>query len=230
MTPVELIDFCSAELTQARVAFGQGTLNAEDEAAWLVLWALKLPLDTDTSTLNTALSDSDIQTVQDLLHKRIDTRQPLAYLTGEAWLQGVSFHVDERCLIPRSLIAEVIAQGSMDPWLNPDSVRALDLCTGGGSLAVLLALAYPQLQIDALDISADALAVAQINIERHGLQQRIETRVSDGLQQATGKYDLIVCNPPYVNEQSMGSLPEEFLAEPSLALDGGVDGMGFIRG
>ena len=230
MTPVELIDFCSAELTQAQVAFGQGTLKAEDEAAWLVLWALKLPLDTDTSTLNTALSDSDIQTVQDLLHKRIDTRQPLAYLTGEAWLQGVSFHVDERCLIPRSLIAEVIAQGSMDPWLNPDSVRALDLCTGGGSLAVLLALAYPQLQINALDISADALAVAQINIERHGLQQRIETRVSDGLQQATGKYDLIVCNPPYVNQQSMGSLPEEFLAEPSLALDGGVDGMGFIRG
>jgi len=230
MTPVELIDFSSAKLTQARVAFGQGTLSADDEAAWLVLWALKLPLDIDTSTLNTALSDSDIQTVQDLLHKRIGTRQPLAYLTGEAWLQGVSFHVDERCLIPRSLIAEVIAQGSMDPWLNPDSVRALDLCTGGGSLAVLLALAYPQLQIDALDISADALEVAQINIERHGLQQRIETRVSDGLQQATGKYDLIVCNPPYVNQQSMGSLPEEFLAEPSLALDGGVDGMGFIRG
>jgi ribosomal protein L3 glutamine methyltransferase len=104
------------------------------------------------------------------------------------------------------------------------------LCTGGGSLAVLLSLAYPQLQINALDISADALAVAQINIERHGLQQRIETRVSDGLQQATGKYDLIVCNPPYVNQQSMSSLPEEFLAEPSLALDGGVDGMGFIRG
>ena len=230
MTPVELIDFCSAELTQARVTFGQGTLSADDEAAWLVLWALKLPLDIDTSTLNTALADSDIQTVQDLLHKRIDTRQPLAYLTGEAWLQGVSFQVDERCLIPRSLIAEVIAQGSMDPWLHPDSVRALDLCTGGGSLAVLLALAYPQLHTDALDISADALAVAQINIERHGLQQRIETRLSDGLQQATGKYDLIVCNPPYVNEQSMGVLPEEFLAEPSLALDGGADGMGFIRG
>jgi len=230
MTPVELIDLCSVKLTQARVAFGQGTLSADDEAAWLVLWALKLPLDIDTSTLNTALSESDIQTVQDLLHKRIGTRQPLAYLTGEAWLQGVSFHVDERCLIPRSLIAEVIAQGSIDPWLNTDSVRALDLCTGGGSLAVLLALAYPQLQIDALDISADALAVAQINIERHGLQQRIETRVSDGLQQATGKYDLIICNPPYVNEQSMSALPEEFLAEPSLALDGGVDGMGFIRG
>ena len=163
MTPVELIHHCSKVLTKAGVAYGQGTLNAEDEAAWLVLWALKLPLDSDTSTLNSPVSAAESETVLALLRKRIESRQPLAYLTGEAWLQGVSFHVDERCLIPRSLIAEVIAHGSMDPWLHPDSQRALDMCTGGGSLAVLVALAYPALHVDALDISAEALAVADIN-------------------------------------------------------------------
>jgi len=230
MTLVELIAHCSKELNMAGVAFGQGTLCAEDEAAWLVLWAMKLPLDIDTSSLNTDLSEHDIHTALDLLHKRIHTRQPLAYMTGEAWLQGVSFHVDPRCLIPRSLIAEVIAYASIDPWLNPHSQRALDLCTGGGSLAVLLALAYPQLHVDALDISAEALAVAHINIERHGLQDRIATQQSDGLQQASGRYDLIVCNPPYVNAKSMTLLPEEFRNEPELALAGGIDGMDFIRG
>ena len=229
MTPVELIQHCSIALTQAGVAYGQGTLSAEDEAAWLVLWALNLPLDTDTASLVTPVSNTDTDTVLALLRQRIESRLPLAYLTGEAWLQGVSFHVDERCLIPRSLIAEVIAHGSMDPWLHPDSQRALDMCTGGGSLAVLLALAYPTLHVDALDISADALAVAQINIEQHGLQDRITAKLSDGLTQATGEYDLIVCNPPYVNAQSMSRLPEEFLHEPALALAGGNDGMDFIR-
>ena len=230
MTPVELIQHCSIALTQAGVAYGQGTLNAEDEAAWLVLWALNLPLDTDTAILATPVSNTGTDTVLALLRQRIESRQPLAYLTGEAWLQGVSFHVDERCLIPRSLIAEVIAHGSMDPWLHPDSQHALDMCTGGGSLAVLLALSYPTLHVDALDISADALAVAQINIEQHGLQDRITAKLSDGLTQATGEYDLIVCNPPYVNAQSMSRLPEEFLHEPALALAGGNDGMDFIRG
>jgi ribosomal protein L3 glutamine methyltransferase len=230
MTPVELIHHCSQVLTKAGVAYGQGTLNAEDEAAWLVLWALKLPLDTDTSTLNSPVSEAESETVLALLRKRTESRQPLAYLTGEAWLQGVSFHVDERCLIPRSLIAEVIAHGSMDPWLHPDSQRALDMCTGGGSLAVLVALAYPAVHVDALDISAEALAVAGINIERHGLQDRITASLSDGLTQAKGVYDLIVCNPPYVNAQSMSGLPHEFLHEPALALAGGNDGMDFVRG
>ena len=229
MTAVEWIQRCADELTQAQVAFGQGTLYAHDEASWLVLWALKLPLDTDTSELTAPLTALETQAVQQLLTQRLQTRTPLAYITREAWLQGVSFYVDERCLIPRSLIAEVIAEGSADPWLNPHSTRALDLCTGGGSLAVLLALAYPQLHIDALDISADALAVADINIDRHGLQARITTRLSDGLEKASGVYDLIVCNPPYVNAQSMAALPAEFLTEPSLALEGGPDGMDFIR-
>jgi ribosomal protein L3 glutamine methyltransferase len=150
-------------------------------------------------------------------------------LTQEAWLQGVSFYVDERCLIPRSLIAEVLADGSIDPWLNPDASTALDLCTGGASLAVLVALAYPQLDVQALDISADALAVAAINLQRHGLQERVHLVVSDGLANAGGQFDLIVCNPPYVNAQSMALLPLEFQAEPALALAGGTDGMDFIR-
>lgn len=229
MTPAELIDECAAKLTQAGVSFGQGTLYAEDEAAWLVLWSMGLSLDTDTSLLVDAVTEQQRVVISDLLNKRIQTRQPLAYLTGEAWLQGVSFHVDHRCLIPRSLIAETIAHGSFDPWLSPNSTRALDLCTGGASLAVLLALAYPQLHIDATDISRQALEVAQINIERHGLQDRIHAFASDGLQQITGVYDLIVCNPPYVNAQSMNTLPAEFKAEPRLALAAGADGMDFIR-
>ena len=229
MTPVQLIVHCAAQLTQAGVSFGQGTLYADDEAAWLVLWALGLPLDTDTSQLTTDVEEQAVQSVLNLLAQRIQTRQPLAYLTKEAWLQGVSFYVDERCLIPRSLIAETIATGSMDPWLSPDSTKALDLCTGGGSLAVLLALAYPSLHVDASDISAQALAVAQINIDRHGLPDRIKLLLSDGISHVQGIYDLIVCNPPYVNAQSMAALPAEFQAEPVLALAGGHDGMDFVR-
>lgn len=229
MTVSELIENCAKALIDANVSFGQGTLHASDEAAWLVLWQLGLPLDVDTSTLLDDLPDASVQTVLGLLSERIQTRKPLAYLTQEAWLQGVSFYVDERCLVPRSLIAEVLADGSIDPWLNPDASTALDLCTGGGSLAVLVALAYPQLDVQALDLSADALAVAAINVQRHGLEERVQLVASDGLAKAQGVFDLIVCNPPYVNAQSMALLPLEFQAEPPLALAGGTDGMDFIR-
>jgi len=229
MTTSELIDNCAKALTDAQVSFGQGTLHAADEAAWLVLWKLGMPLDVDTQTLLDELPETSVQAVLGLLTQRIQSRKPLAYLTQEAWLQGVSFYVDERCLIPRSLIAEVLADGSIDPWLNPQASTALDLCTGGASLAVLVALAYPQLDVQALDISADALAVAAINVQRHGLQERVHLVTSDGLTNAKGTFDLIVCNPPYVNTQSMVLLPLEFQAEPSLALAGGLDGMDFIR-
>ncbi|NBY33218.1 MAG: 50S ribosomal protein L3 N(5)-glutamine methyltransferase [Betaproteobacteria bacterium] len=229
MTPSALIEHCAKALADAQVSFGQGTLQAADEAAWLVLWKLGLPLDVDTQTLHDELPETSIEAVLGLLTQRIQTRKPLAYLTQEAWLQGVSFYVDERCLIPRSLIAEILADGSIDPWLNPEASSALDLCTGGASLAVLVALAYPQLNVQALDISADALAVAAINVERHGLQDRVNLVASDGLEKAQGTFDLIVCNPPYVNAQSMARLPLEFQAEPSLALAGGTDGMDFIR-
>jgi ribosomal protein L3 glutamine methyltransferase len=227
----QLVQASAQALTDAQVAFGHGTTNAEDEAAWLVLWQLGLPLDTDTQDATHAapLSAPQIDKVQALIQQRIATRKPAAYLTQEAWLQGVSFYIDERAIVPRSLIAEVLADGSIDPWLHPDTHRVLDLCTGNGSLGILAALAFPDITVEGLDISKDALAVAHINVKRHGLEQRMRLIESDGLQQATGTFDLILCNPPYVNAQSMSQLPAEFKAEPELALAGGRDGMDFVR-
>jgi len=175
------------------------------------------------------LSPQQQAQIDALIQERITTRKPAAYLTHEAWLQGVSFYVDERCIVPRSLIAELIADGSIDPWLSADSRTVLDLCTGNGSLAILAALAYPEVRVDAADISSDALEVARINVEKHGLQERIRLLQSDGLASIKESYDLILCNPPYVNSQSMAALPAEYCAEPALALAGGSDGMDFIR-
>lgn len=227
----QLVQASAQALTDAQVVFGHGTTNAHDEAAWLVLWRLGLPLDTDTADAShqTPLPEQQIAEVQTLIAQRIATRKPAAYLTQEAWLQGVSFYIDERAIVPRSLIAEVLADGSIDPWLHPDTHRVLDLCTGNGSLAVLAALAFPDIAVEGLDISKDALEVARINVARHGLEQRITLRESNGLAQATGTFDLILCNPPYVNAQSMKQLPAEFKAEPELALAGGADGMDFVR-
>jgi ribosomal protein L3 glutamine methyltransferase len=213
------------------LSFGHGTTNAHDEAAWLVLWKLGLPLDTDVSdeSHKTELSADQIADVQAFIKHRIQSRKPAAYLTQEAWLQGVSFYIDERAIVPRSLIAEVLAEGSIDPWLDPNTKRVLDLCTGNGSLGILAALAFPDITVQGLDLSTDALAVAQINIERHDLTERMTLDQSDGLQNADGLFDLILCNPPYVNAQSMAALPAEFKAEPEMALAGGADGMDFIR-
>ncbi|MGQ2979297.1 MAG: 50S ribosomal protein L3 N(5)-glutamine methyltransferase [Polaromonas sp.] len=209
--------------------FGQGTLTAFDEAAWLVLWALGLPLDELDEEENTPVAPADAEKVARLLEARISTRQPAAYLTREAWLQGVPFYVDERVIIPRSLIAELLVDESIDPWLSESTHNVLDLCTGNGSLAILAAMAWPEVAVDAADISADALAVAKINVDVHELQQRITLRESDGLAACPGPYDLILCNPPYVNAATMAALPAEFRAEPALALAGGEDGMDFIR-
>ena len=227
----QLVQASAQALTDAQVVFGHGTTNAHDEAAWLVLWRLGLPLDTDTADAShqAPLPEQQIAEVQALIAQRIATRKPAAYLTQEAWLQGVSFYIDERAIVPRSLIAEVLADGSIDPWLHPHTHRVLDLCTGNGSLAVLAALAFPDIAVEGLDISKDALEVARINVARHGLEQRITLRESNGLAQATGAFDLILCNPPYVNAQSMNQLPAEFKAEPELALAGGADGMDFVR-
>ena len=226
-----LIQQSAEQLTQAQVAFGHGTTNAADEAAWLVLWALGLPLDTDVSddAFNVQITSAQVATVQSLIAQRISSRKPAAYLTQEAWLQGVSFYIDERAIVPRSLIAEVLAEGSIDPWLDPSTTRVLDLCTGNGSLGILAALAYPNISVLGLDLSKDALAVAQINIERHGLAGRMTLAESDGLARADGMFDLILCNPPYVNAKSMSELPAEFKCEPALALAGGSDGMDFVR-
>ncbi len=233
MTVLELIEAGAAQLTEAGVAFGHGTDNAFDEAAWLVLWQLGLPLD---SALDDAgpvagqqATDAQRAQVAALLARRIETRKPAAYLTREAWLQGHAFYVDERAIVPRSLIAELLVDGAIDPWLSAATRDVLDLCTGNGSLAVLAALAYPDVRIDACDISADALAVARINVDKHTLQQRIRLFESDGMAGVQGPYDLILCNPPYVNALSMATLPPEYRAEPALALAGGSDGMDFIR-
>jgi ribosomal protein L3 glutamine methyltransferase len=228
MTLIELVNDSAARLDEAGVAFGHGTTNAHDEAVWLVLWALGLPLDDLDGVADMALSPQQRDTVRELVAERIRTRKPAAYLTREAWLQGVPFYVDERSIVPRSFIAELLAAGDLDPWLAKDDGRILDLCTGNGSLAVLAAMAWPQASVDAADISRDALAVARINVDQHGLADRVTLIESDGLQ-GTASYDLILCNPPYVNAQSMAQLPPEYRAEPELALAGGADGMDFIR-
>jgi ribosomal protein L3 glutamine methyltransferase len=227
---IDCIEQQSARLTQAGVSFGHGTSNAFDEAVWLALWRLGLPLDDLDGVAQRELTASEVARIDALVSQRIDTRKPAAYLTGEAWLQGVPFTVDERAIVPRSLIAEVIADGTLDAWLGAHTRQVLDLCTGNGSLAVLAALAWPEVQVDAADLSADALAVARINVERHELQHRITLLQGDGLSAVgTRRYDLILCNPPYVNSASMAALPAEYRAEPSLALAGGDDGMDFIR-
>ncbi|MFZ9551573.1 MAG: 50S ribosomal protein L3 N(5)-glutamine methyltransferase [Hylemonella sp.] len=228
-TLIAAIEAGAQQLSQAGVSFGHGTCNAFDEAAWLVLWRLGLPLHQLDEHAGQMLSPQQQAQIDALIQERITTRKPAAYLTHQAWLQAVSFYVDERCIVPRSLIAELIADGSIDPWLSADSRTVLDLCTGNGSLAVLAALAYPEVRVDAADISSDALEVARINVEKHGLQERIRLLQSDGLASIKGSYDLILCNPPYVNSQSMVSLPAEYRAEPALALAGGSDGMDFIR-
>jgi ribosomal protein L3 glutamine methyltransferase len=229
MTLIQLVNESADRLEAAGVAFGHGTTNAFDEAVWLVLWALGLPLDDLDGVADMAVSPQQRATVEELVGERIATRQPAAYLTREAWLQGVPFYVDERAIVPRSFIAELLAAGDLDPWLAAADGRILDLCTGNGSLAVLAAMAYPQAAVDAADISRDALAVARINVDKHGLQDRITLIESDGLRSVPGRYDLILCNPPYVNAQSMAQLPPEYRAEPELALAGGADGMDFIR-
>ena len=221
-------------LSSAGLAFGHGTTKAEDEAAWLVLWRLGLPLDSDLSdapdsTAHRTVTAEEAAVVDALIDQRIQTRKPAAYLTHEAWLQGVPFYVDERAIVPRSFIAELLADGSIDDFLGEHTRRVLDLCTGNGSLAILAAMAYPEVEVTGADISADALAVARINVDKHGLAQRVQLQISDGMESLPGPWDLILCNPPYVNAQSMSNLPAEYRAEPELALAGGTDGMDFIR-
>ncbi len=228
-TVIQLIEAGASRLGDAGVAYGHGTDNAFDEAAWLVLWRLGFALDDLDAAADRTVAPADAQRVAELLTERIVSRKPAAYLTKEAWLTGVPFYVDERAIVPRSFIAELLADGSIDPWLGEHTHRALDLCTGNGSLAVLAAMTYPALSVDASDLSRAALEVAAINVSRHQLDARIALFESDGLANVRGSYDLILCNPPYVNTQSMAALPAEYRAEPSLALAGGTDGMDFIR-
>ncbi len=234
-TLADTVHAAAARLQAAGVAFGHGTATAIDEAAWLVLWCLGLPLDSLDEHAARGLTAEETAAVNALVQQRIATRRPAAYLTGEAWLQGVPFIVDERVIVPRSLIAELVADadgnGALDAWLAPDTRRVLDLCTGNGSLAVLAAMAWPDVNVLATDLSADALAVAALNLRRHGLEGRIRLAQGDGWAAVTETepFDLILCNPPYVNARSMAALPAEYRAEPRLALAGGADGMDIIR-
>ena len=245
-TLIELITRSEAQLLAAGVSFGHGTTNARDEAIWLVLWSLGLALDTPLddplenpdSMANRPVSPMERAGAATLLGARISTRKPAAYLTQEAWLQGVAFYVDERVIVPRSLIAELLVDGGFDYWLHTTTHKVLDLCTGNGSLAVLAAMVFPDVSVVASDLSTDALAVARINVDKHALADRIQLLASDGLNapelKAAGPYHLMLCNPPYVNADSMAALPREYQAEPFMALDGNRtgsrDGMDFIRG
>jgi ribosomal protein L3 glutamine methyltransferase len=231
MTLQDYLTRAAARLDEAGVSFGHGTTNSFDEAAWLVMWRLGVPLDDLDGVADRKLKKSEVETLDALIAERIATRKPAAYLTGEAWLQGVPFTVDERVIVPRSLIAEVLAEGVIDAWMPAEIHRVLDLCTGNGSLAILAAMAWPDVAVDAADLSADALAVAKLNVERHDLAKRITLLQGDGLAavRRDRRYDVILCNPPYVNEASMQALPAEFNAEPRMALAGGADGMDFIR-
>ena len=222
MTLLELITAQAQRLKSAGVSFGHGTGNAFDESAWLVQWSLGMPLDALEDHAQDEIDAEAAAKAEALIAKRIETRVPAAYLTREAWLQNVPFYIDERSIVPRSYIAELLADGEgtgiLDAWLSDRTHAVLDLCTGNGSLAVIAAMAYPEIVVDAADISAEALEVARITLIQSDLYAAVG-----------GPYDLIVCNPPYVNARSMSELPAEYRAEPALALAGGDDGMDLIR-
>lgn len=216
---------------EAKLSFGHGMANAYDEAAYLLLHALHLPLDQLEPFLDARLTQSERAHLAQLLGRRIDQRIPAAYLTHEAWLGNFRFYVDERVLIPRSFIAELVPDG-VAPFIDDTSevTAVLDLCTGSGCLAILLAHAYPAADVDAVDISPDALAVAQRNVAEYGLADRINLIRSDLFANLADKrYDLIISNPPYVTTMAMEELPPEYRHEPELALSGGDDGLDAIR-
>jgi len=215
----------------ARFAFGHGTTTARDEAAYLALHALGLPLDDGLAVLGRRVSPLDARRVLALFGRRIRSRKPASYLTREAWLGDFSFYVDERVIVPRSHIAGLLRE-DLAPWISHRRTvtTALDLCTGSGCLAVLLAHRFPHARIDAADISPAALAVAKINRKRHKLGNRVRLVESDLFSALGGKYyDLIVCNPPYVTTRSMQRLPREYRHEPRAALAGGRDGLDVVR-
>lgn len=221
----------------ADLSFGHGSDNALDEAAALVLWAIHLPPDTPAEMLDCALTQPEVTDCIALLDRRVQTRMPAAYLTGQAWLRGLSFRADKRALVPRSLIVEAI-QDALPAWVEAmrwplfaDGTRVLDLCCGSGSIAIHAALAFDQASVVALDIDADALALCRENIAMHELEQRITAKQSNLLDNCDEpeKFDLILSNPPYVPAHSMRTLPPEFQAEPEIALAAGSDGMDVIR-
>ncbi|MGB7480275.1 MAG: 50S ribosomal protein L3 N(5)-glutamine methyltransferase [Burkholderiaceae bacterium] len=227
----DLLRHAVTRFNRAGLYFGHGSSNAFDEAAYLLLHTLALPLDRLEPFLDARLLPDEVAALLAVIERRADERVPAAYLTNEAWLGDYRFYVDQRVIVPRSFLAELIPE-RFAPWLaDADAVESiLDLCTGSGCLPILLADAFPQAAIDAVDISADALAVAQRNVADYHLQERITLVESDLYAQLPPRrYDLIVSNPPYVNAASMAALPPEYRHEPQLALAGGDDGMDLVR-
>ncbi len=227
----DLLRYAVTRFNAAKLFFGHGTDNALDEAAYLLLHTLHLPLDRLDPFLDARLLPDEIAAVLKVIEQRATDRVPAAYITNEAWLGSYRFYVDQRVIVPRSFIAELIPD-QFSPWIaDPESVtHILDLCTGSGCLPVMLADAFPNAAVDAVDISTDALAVAQRNIDDYALPNRITLFESDLYAKLPNKkYDIIVSNPPYVNSQAMNRLPKEYLQEPQIALDGGSDGMDLVR-
>jgi ribosomal protein L3 glutamine methyltransferase len=233
VTVRDLLRWGVGRMVATGVSLGHGTDDPWDETVWLVLWSLHLPLDRLEPVLDARLAPAEVAAAIALIERRCVERLPAAYLTGEAWLRGLRFLCDPRALVPRSPIAELLDSGALESWLpDPDAVmNALDLCTGGGSLAVFLARTYPGARIVAADLSADALALATDNVALHGLSDRIAPRQGDLWEAvAAERFELVVCNPPYVNAGSMAALPDEYRREPPSALaGGGADGMGIVR-
>ncbi|GAA4028944.1 50S ribosomal protein L3 N(5)-glutamine methyltransferase [Actimicrobium antarcticum] len=227
----DVLRYAVTRFNNAKLFFGHGSTNALDEAAYLILHTLNLPLDKLDPFLDARLLPDEIDSLLDVIRLRSVERQPAAYITKQAWLGDYHFYVDERVLVPRSFIAELIPD-QFSPWVgDADAVLTiLELCTGSGCLAIMLADAFPNAHVDAVDISADALQVARRNVDDYQLQDRI-TLIESNLYSAVPdkKYDLIITNPPYVNSASMGKLPEEYQREPQIALAGGADGMDLVR-
>lgn len=231
VTVRDLLRYAVSRFNRAGLYFGHGSGNAYDEAVYLILHTLHLPLDRLEPFLDACIPSDERADVLDVIDQRVDSRKPAAYLTGEAWLGDFRFKVDERVIVPRSFLAELL-ENSLSPWIDdPCSVTsALDLCTGSGCLAILMAYAFPDARIDATDLSADALAVAAGNVSDYGLDSRIRLVQSDVFGALDGtRYDLILSNPPYVTTAAMDDLPAEYRAEPAMALAAGDDGLDVVR-
>jgi ribosomal protein L3 glutamine methyltransferase len=231
LTVRDYLRYAVSRFTAARLFFGHGSANAWDEAVYLTLHTLNLPLDRLEPFLDARLLPHERQALLEIYRRRCEERLPAAYLTNEAWLGEHRFYVDDRVIVPRSFIAELLDE-QLAPWIDdPWAIEsALDLCTGSGCLAILTALAFPEAQIDAVDLSKDAISVAERNVAEYELQDRVHLIQSDAFSQLKGKrYDLIISNPPYVDARAVAALPPEYLHEPELALGSGEDGLDFTR-